>query len=1339
MLALLALLATFGAATARDIVTITGGGPIGDGGAATGAYLRDLSAVVRDADGNVYIGEGYAARVRRVDAITGEITTYAGTGELGYSGDGGDATDAKLNYPYSLAVDDDGNLYISEGLGHRVRKVTPGGTISTVAGDGTAGYGGDGGAATSAQLNGPRGLAVDADGNLFIADESNSLIRRVDALTQEITTVAGDGAADFYGDGGPATAAALNFPADVEVDGDGNLYISDSGNSRIRRVDAGTGDIATFAGDGGCCFGGFGGPATSANVGTPLGISLADDGSLFIVDLAIQGVLKVDTSNNLDKVAGGNLNGFGGDGGPANSGLFSGPLDVAATTGDGFLVADNVNHRVRVVASGTLATFAGGTALLGDGGPAANANVMSPYDIAFDDDGNLYFTDRGGQTIRRIDAGTGTISTVAGSGLTGLVNGAPASAQFFGPTRLLVSPDGGVVITDRSNRVIRALNAAGDDVFSLSTPGANPVVEGATMLASRFNLPNGLALSPDFAYLYIASTNNHRIRRWDIANDVVTTIAGTGTFGSTGDGGAATSADIAQPFSLSIDAGGNLYFAELAFGRVRRVTPGGIISTVAGTGTPGNSGDGGQATVAEITPHSTAIGADGALYISQNANCAIRRVDLGTGVITRFAGTGTCGVADDGPALSTPLNQPFGIAWSGDSLYLAEIGSARIRRVQPGVPAAPVITSAVGGETQVTVGFSAPDDDGSPITGYTVTSSPAGGVDTQAGSTSLSHVVTGLTGGQAYTFTVRATNAAGEGPASDPSDPVTPSPPPNLSIADASLVEGDTGAKTLKFTITLSGTRPTPVSFDVTTSDGSATTADGDYIAKTTTGQTIAAGATSTTFNVQVPGDASNEANETFVVTLSNPVGSIILGDATATGTIVNNDGPTLSVGDVSVTESQSGTRLATFAVRLSAVSAMPVTFDIATSDISASAGSDYVGNSADDLVIAAGQLQANFAVTINGDTSPEPTETYRVTLSDVSGASVSDGEAIGTILDGGSLSLSVADKSIVEGQSGTKILRFVVRLSGVTASPVTYDITTVDGSALAGSDYVANAGDNLTIPGGAQQANFDVVINGDTVPEAAETFTVVVSDVSGATLADGSATGTINDGGSVSISIADKTIIEGLNGSSNLRFTVRLSALSGSPVSFDFATSDVSATAGLDYTGTALVGQVIPAGTLSVDIDVPVLGDTLAEPTETFNATLANVSGATVLDGLAVGTIRDGGLLTLSIVDRTLAEGPLGTRTASFTVRLSAPWTSAVSFDIATLDGTATTANGDYIARSVVGAQIPAGATKYIFQVTVQGDAVAEPDEQFTVEVDNVTQATVTDGTAVGTITNDD
>jgi sugar lactone lactonase YvrE len=268
---------------------------------------------------------------------------------MGYGGDEGPATAAQLNRPSGIAVDAAGNLFVADSLNHRIRRVDPSGRITTVAGTGEAGDGGDGGPATGARLSGPSGVAVDAAGNVFVADTANHRVRRVDASGQ-ITTVAGTGAAGYDGDDKPAAAARLNRPTGVAVDATGNLFIADAANHRIRRVDAVTGRITTVTGTGAAGYDGDDKPATTARLSGPTGVAVDAAGDLFVADVENQRVRRVDaTTGRIMTVAGTGLEGYDGDDGPAATARLYSPFGVAVDAAGDAFVADTFNYAIRAV------------------------------------------------------------------------------------------------------------------------------------------------------------------------------------------------------------------------------------------------------------------------------------------------------------------------------------------------------------------------------------------------------------------------------------------------------------------------------------------------------------------------------------------------------------------------------------------------------------------------------------------------------------------------------------------------------------------------------------------------------------------------------------------------------------------------------------------------------------------------------------------------------------------------------------------------------------------------------------------------------------------------------
>ena len=493
-----------------------------------------------------------AITVATVVIQPGDIQTVAGDGTAGYIGDGGAATAAELNTPNGVFVDGSGDIFIADTFNSVIREVTgSSGVIATVAGDGTAGYSGDGGAAISAELQNPSSIFVDGSGDIFIADTDNSVIREVVASTGDIQTNIGNNTLAYSGDGGSALNAELNVPGEVSVDGSGDLFIADTASSVIREVVAATGDIQTVAGNGTECADpttlcGDGAAATSAQLNNPSGLFLDAAGNIFIADTSDNRLRVVNTGTAAITIAA----------------VVIQPGDIATVAGNGTACPDSPTT-------------------CGDGGAATSAELASPYGVFVDSSGNIFIADTGDYVIREVVASTGIITTVAG-------NYAPCS------------PPGSV---------------CGD---------------GAIATSAQFSSPAGLFV--DAAEdIFIADTFDNRIREVTASNGIVATVAGTGARGYAGDGAAATSALLDTPYGLFVDTLGDIFIADTDSAVIREVVAAsGNIQTVAGNNAagPGFSGDGTcQSTSAQFnSPSGLFSDSAGDLFVADTDNARIRKL-----------------------------------------------------------------------------------------------------------------------------------------------------------------------------------------------------------------------------------------------------------------------------------------------------------------------------------------------------------------------------------------------------------------------------------------------------------------------------------------------------------------------------------------------------------------------------------------------------------------------------------------------------------------------------------------------------------------------------------------
>ena len=443
-----AALATICAAKAQLISTFAGNGTAGytgDGGPATAAELKNPIGVTVDGSGNVYIVDSWNGLIRKV-TTAGIISTVAGIGTIGYTGDGGPATSAKMHYPFAVAIDGSGNMYISDQYNQVIRKVNTSGIISTIAGNDTAGYSGDGGVATSAKLNYPGGVAVDGSGNVYFSDNNNNRIRKVNT-SGIISTIAGNGTAGYSGDGSAATTAEFNSPTALAIDGSGNIFIADENNNRIRKINT-SGIISTVAGNGTSGFTGDGSTATSAELSSPSGIAVDGTGNLFITDRNNYRIRKVNTSGTINTIAGTSLTGYSGDGGLATSGELNSPWGVAVDGSGKVFIADAGNQRIRLVSAvplpiaGATSVCIGAAIALSDaiaGGVWSSSNTtIATVGLT---SGSVFGVTAGTATISYTIGPSSSVLTVTVNPLPATISGTPAVCA--GLTSALIDAGGG--------------------------------------------------------------------------------------------------------------------------------------------------------------------------------------------------------------------------------------------------------------------------------------------------------------------------------------------------------------------------------------------------------------------------------------------------------------------------------------------------------------------------------------------------------------------------------------------------------------------------------------------------------------------------------------------------------------------------------------------------------------------------------------------------------------------------------------------------------------------------------------------------------------------------------
>jgi streptogramin lyase len=674
--------------TAAGVVTTLAGLPGAIGyteGTGQAARFDTPIGITVDSSGNVYVADAVNNTIRKITPA-GAVTTLAGLSMAPSKGStDGTATAARFYAPRRTAVDSSGNVYVADTFNHVIRKITAAGVVTTLAG--SAGYFGSAdGTGSAARFDSPIGITVDGSGNVYVADTYNCTIRKVTPASV-VTTLAGspgyEGSAD-----GTGSAARFALPGDVAVDGSSNVYVADTSNHTIRKVSP-TGVVTTLAGAAGTS-GSTNGTGTAALFDNPLGLTVDSGGNVYVADAFNYTIRKI-TSAGVVTTMVGTAGVAGSTDGTGTAGLFAVVEGVAVDNKGNLYVADTGNETIRMVTSaGVVTTLAGTVGIKGHlDGTGSAAQFSNPTGLAVDSSGNLYVADYGNNTVRKVTPGgaayttySGVVSTLAGSaGNAGYANGTGGAAQFNNPAGLTFDSQGNLYVADTGNNTIRKITSSGMVTTAAGSPtDRSNLSRNGQLILARFNAPNAVAVDSS-NNLYVADTGNSEIRLVTAAG-VVSTLAGTAGLRGFTDG-VGSGAHFNIPEGLALDSSGNVYVADTYNDAIREVTPSGQVATVAGlTSNIGNT-DGTNSAAQFNQPMSTAVDGSGNVYVADSGNSTIRVIAAGGGVTT-LAGSADYTGSTDGTGTAARLNVEEGVALdSAGNIYVADSGNNTIRMITP--------------------------------------------------------------------------------------------------------------------------------------------------------------------------------------------------------------------------------------------------------------------------------------------------------------------------------------------------------------------------------------------------------------------------------------------------------------------------------------------------------------------------------------------------------------------------------------------------------------------------------------------------------------------------------
>jgi hypothetical protein len=630
--------------------------------------------VAVDCAGNVYVADFGNSSIRRV-VTNGVVMTLAGSGEQSGSVDV-TGSSARFNFPAGVAVAGGGNVYVADSRNDTIRMMTSNGVVSTVAGSvGLAGS--TDGTNNIAQFNNPAGVAVDGTGNIYVADTGNNTIRKV-TTGGVVTTVAGSAGPAGSADGTNSTAR-FNNPKGLAVDGQGNLYVADSGNNTIRKV-TGDGVVTTVAGSAGLA-GSADGTNNNARFNNPSGVVVDSAYNVFVADSGNNTIRQITSAGAVTTVAG-SAGQSGSSDGTNSTARFAFPFGVTLDNSNNLYVTDTANSTIRKVSpGGGVSTLAGSAGLIGGSDGTGNAaRFFAPGGLAADSVGNVYVADTGNCTVRKV-TGVGVVTTLAGSaGQSGSADDNRAAARYFLPNGVAVDGAGNVYVADTGNSTIRKVTSDGGVTTLAGSPGLTGATDG-TNGAALFNYPSGVAVD-SAGNLYVADTYNSTIRKVT-GGGVVTTLAGSPGLSGSANGPNGT-ALFNYPSGVAVDTGGNLYVADSGNNTIRKVTSGGMVTTLAGSAGQSGSADGAGSAARFYLPNGVAVDTGGNVYVADTGNHTIRMVTSG-GMVTTLAGSAGQPGSSDGTNSAALFNFPRGVAVDTvGNVYVADSDNDTIRKVTGG-------------------------------------------------------------------------------------------------------------------------------------------------------------------------------------------------------------------------------------------------------------------------------------------------------------------------------------------------------------------------------------------------------------------------------------------------------------------------------------------------------------------------------------------------------------------------------------------------------------------------------------------------------------------------------